>query len=451
MHTTRISLRMASAACALLLPAVLFAQSAGSSQSSSSSEVSSAVSSDTSSAAVTGTARIVVEQVGPEEGVTGVWSLLKPDNKRTDMGENSSYTFADTPAGNYTIVASPPSGATTSMELWRNNMQEKRVNLPQISFLAGDRESIRIIITYMYTRIGKISVTTEPQGLGFSMKGPNNLVFTGNSPIEYANVPIGQYTVTFDPIEDCIAPKPKSDKLLHGGRIQFSIRVVCDKLDQLPQSRIQANAIEFVTVTVGNERITFDDVKTSEWFATYVHAAIRTGIMGGYKGPEGKLTGKFGPADNVTLAQLAKVAHGLAGIDESKNRTIPQNERARGTWFADVFASAERRYWLAYRAVRDDPERPATRAEVVCTLLQALDVPRLWAKDKRFTDVTPLTPYADCIETAAESGLVKGDDAGTFRPESPINRAELSKILVTAMDIYGENTAEIRGNYDGVK
>ena len=394
---------------------------------------------------------MVVEQVGPEEGVTGVWSLLKPDYKRVDMGENTGYTFEQTPAGNYTIVATPPSGATTSIELWRNSVQEKRVDLPQISFLAGDGESIRIVINYVYTRIGKISVTTEPQGLGFSIKGPNDLVFTGNSPMEYAGVPIGQYTVTFDPIEDCIAPKPKSDKLVHDGRIQFSIKVVCDKLDQLPQSRIQENALEFVTVTVGNERIIFDDVKTSEWFATYVHAAIRTGIMGGYKGPDGKLTGKFGPGDNVTLAQLAKVAHGLAGIDESKNRTIPQNERARGTWFADVFASAERQYWLAYRAVRDDPERPATRAEVVCTLLQALDVPRLWAREKRFTDVTPLTPYADCIETAAESGLVKGDDAGTFRPESPINRAELSKILVTAMDIYGEKTLEIRGNYDGVK
>lgn len=449
MPPTRVSLRMASAACALLLPAVLFAQSE-SSQSSSSSERSSAASSEASSV-VSGYARMVVEQVGPEEGVTGVWSLLKPDYKRVDMGETTGYTFEKTPAGNYTIVATPPSGATTSIELWRGSSQERRVDLPQISFFAGDGDSLRIVITYVYTRVGKISVTSEPQGLSYTMKGPNNLTYTGTTPMEYTDAPIGQYTITYDKIEGCIAPKPKSDKLLHGSRIQFSIKVVCDRLDQLPQTRMEENALEFVTVSIGDERVTFDDVRTKEWFAASVHAAIRTGIMSGYKGPDGKLTGKFGPGDRVTLAQLAKVAHGLAGIDESKDRSTPQNERARDTWFSDVYASAERRGWLAFRAIREDPSRPATRAEVVCTLLQALDVPRLWPKGTKFTDVTSLTTYADCIETVAVDGLVSGDDDGTFGPERPINRAELSKILVTAMDIYGEKTAEIRGNYDGVK
>jgi hypothetical protein len=269
--------------------------------------------------------------------------------------------------------------------------------------------------------------------------------------MEFGNVPIGQYTILFDPIEDCIAPKPKSDKLLHGGRIQFSMRVVCAKLDRLPQARTEVNALEFITVTVGDEQVTFDDVKTNDWFATSVHTAIRTGIMSGYKGLDGKLTGKFGPGDSVTLAQLAKVAHGLAGIDEKNNRTLPLNERARGTWFAEVFASAERLGWLAYRSIRENPERPATRAEVVCTLLQALGIPRIWPTGQRFSDVSALTPYADCIETAAESKLVSGDASGTFGPDRPINRAELSKIITTAMDIYKEKTAEIRGNYDGVK
>ncbi|TSC57100.1 MAG: S-layer domain-containing protein [Candidatus Peregrinibacteria bacterium Greene0416_62] len=255
----------------------------------------------------------------------------------------------------------------------------------------------------------------------------------------------------FDPIEDCITPKPKSDKLLDKGRVQFSMKVVCAKLDQLPQARTQENALEFITVSIGNEQVTFDDVKTREWFATSVSTAIRTGIMSGYKGTDGKLTGKFGPSDTVTLAQLAKVAHRLAGIDETKDRTLAENERARGTWFADVYASAERNHWLAYQSIRENPERSATRSEVVCTLLQALDIPRLWAKGKLFSDVTTFTPYADCIETAAADKLITGDDAGTFRPESPINRAELSKILTTAMSIYGEKTAEIRGNYDGVK
>lgn len=439
MFASRNITRSAWVLSTLLIPAALFAQSGTTTTESA------------TTATGTGSVTLTVEQSGPEQGVAGQWSLLKPNFTRVDMGQKLAHTFPDAAAGNYTIIGTPPSGASTHTELWINGAQIKAVDFPQISFPLVDGDVAKVAMTYTYTRTGKISVTTEPQGLTFTMKGPNALTFSGSSPMEFADVPEGQYTIYFDAIEDCVSPKPKSDILEKGGRIQFTMTVSCARLDQLPQTRIEGNALEFITVSVGTERVTFDDVKTSEWFATSVHAAIRTGIMTGYKGADGKLTGKFGPGDNVTLAQLSKIAHRLADIDETKDRTLPINERARGTWFAEVYASAERRSWLAYRSIREDPERPATRGEVVCTLLQALDIPRLWAKGTRFTDVNALTPYADCIETAAEDKLVSGDAAGTFGPERPINRAELSKMLTKAMEIYKEKTAEIRGSYDGIK
>jgi hypothetical protein len=223
-------------------------------------------------------------------------------------------------------------------------------------------------------------------------------------------------------------------------------------MDLLPQSRIEEKSLQYVTVSIGDERITFTDVPLDTWFATFVNTAIRTGIMSGYKNTEGGYSGLFGPGDSVTVAQLAKVAHKLTGIDENDARTLPENLRARDTWFADFFASAERRHWVAFRNPRENPEREATRSEVVCTLLQTLDIPRIWPTGVRFTDVSATTPYADCIETAAKDGLVTGDVvAGTFGPDRPVNRAELSKMLVTAMEIYGEKTLEIRGSYDEVK
>ena len=438
MLTSRCFPRAALVLCALLVPSAIAAQSGTTTESGATTTGN-------------GSATLTVEQTGPQEGVAGEWSLLKPDFKRVEMGQKIAHTFPSAAAGNYTIIATSPDGASTSIKLWVNEQLIKIVELPQISFSLTDGDVARVSITHVYTHTGKMSVTTEPQGMTFTIKGPNSLVFTGTSPMEFADVPIGQYTIYFDPIEDCISPRPKSDKLLNGSRIQFSMTIACENLDRLPQARAEENALEFITVTVGNEQITFDDIRTEEWYATSVYTAIRTGIMSGYKDPDGKLTGKFGPGDSVTLAQLAKVAHRLAGIDEMDERTLPVNERARGTWFADVYASAERRGWLAYRSIRENPERPATRSEVVCTLLHALSIPRIWPTGERFSDVSALTPYADCIETAAEDKLITGDAAGTFGPERPINRAELSKMLTTAMDIYGEKTAEIRGNYDGMK
>jgi hypothetical protein len=178
---------------------------------------------------------------------------------------------------------------------------------------------------------------------------------------------------------------------------------------------------------------------------------VKTGIMSGYKDENGNLTGLFGPADNVSLAQLAKIAHKLAGIDETKTTMSPQNIRARNTWFSQYYASAEARGWLAFRNTRTDPEQLATRAEVVSTILQALDIPRIWPKGIMFTDVQIETPYSSSIETAATAELVSGNaDAdgtplGTFSPDNPINRAELAKILSTAMDLFITTSPEFTG------
>jgi hypothetical protein len=81
---------------------------------------------------------------------------------------------------------------------------------------------------------------------------------------------------------------------------------------------------------------------------------------------------------------------------------------------------------------------------VVATLLQALDVPRLWPTGEAFTDVSRRTPYADVIETAATDGVVSGftdasgQETGGFGPDQPIDRAQLSKILTKAMEAYVE-------------
>lgn len=53
---------------------------------------------------------------------------------------------------------------------------------------------------------------------------------------------------------------------------------------------------------------TFSDVPSSAWCHTHVVAAAEMGIVSGYKDAQGKPTGKFGPADNVALAQALKMA-----------------------------------------------------------------------------------------------------------------------------------------------
>lgn len=392
-----------------------------------------------------GTATLTIEQETPENGILGSWSMIKPDFKRVEMGTKLSHTFQGTPAGSYTVIATPPSGATATVELWINDALKTSSPLPQISMSIADGDSAKVIIRYTFTRVGKVSVTTEPSGLTFVIDGPDGRHLQGTSPADFSDVPEGLYTITFDAIEGCPTLSRKSDKLISGKRVAFNIKVVCEALDRSPHVRELSRSLEYMTVTVDGRQLLYTDVPIDAWFAPFITTAIRSGMMSGYEVDEETGNGTFGPGDSVTLAQLAKVAHTVTGIDALKNHTPPANSKARGTWYAAFVASAEAHFWTVFRDTRVNLERPATRAEVICTLLQALDAPRVWPTGRVFTDVTPLTPYADCIETAARDGLIAGDATSrTFGPERPINRAELAKMLVSASEIYGSRTAEFK-------
>ena len=193
---------------------------------------------------------------------------------------------------------------------------------------------------------------------------------------------------------------------------------------------------KFISTNVDGKIVTFTDVLQSEWYATYIFDAMKAGILSGYRGEDGAPLGKFGPENTVTVAELAKMAHKIADVDTLEEGVM------EGPWYTPYVRSAQRNHWLIYLRPELDPERPATRGEVLATLLQVLDVPRNWPKGEMFADVAPDLPYASEIETAAAEGIVSGEGAqeggskAAFHPMQPVNRAEVAKILVLAIQKY---------------
>lgn len=58
----------------------------------------------------------------------------------------------------------------------------------------------------------------------------------------------------------------------------------------------------------GSTAITFPDVKDGDWFAPYVKTAVSNGVIGGYA------NGKFGPNDSLTREQAAKIVVNAFGL-----------------------------------------------------------------------------------------------------------------------------------------
>lgn len=187
-----------------------------------------------------------------------------------------------------------------------------------------------------------------------------------------------------------------------------------------------------LVATVKSEQVVFADVPVDSWFAPYVSIVIDEDIATGYEDNEGKQKGEFGVLNPVTFAEMLKMALKSARIELSGK--TPRNTSAQGTWASSYVATAES---LSLDVFRPDLDvhSPATRAEVIHTLLEVLGLPVAPNVESTFTDLPSSHPYAKSIATASLYGLISGDtdtngnSLGTVRPDDPINRAEVSKII----------------------
>ncbi|MBP9750440.1 MAG: S-layer homology domain-containing protein [Candidatus Peribacteraceae bacterium] len=170
--------------------------------------------------------------------------------------------------------------------------------------------------------------------------------------------------------------------------------------------------------------VTYDDVPTDAWFACAVREMIDRSIFSGYKDTRGSPTGRYGPEDPITFGQLAKVALLLRGDKE---------DETSGPRWADGYLAGAKAAGLSVFAGRVDAAAHAPRGMVVRTVLEALNLP-LTGGDLPYSDVDPDSPDAAAIATATALGIVSGDDGkDTFRPDAPINRAEVAKIIALAL------------------
>lgn len=177
---------------------------------------------------------------------------------------------------------------------------------------------------------------------------------------------------------------------------------------------------------------TFTDVRTDTWYGTFVKKIAELKIFEGYKTIDGTPLNKFGPADPITLGQLAKV--GTILWEKKDIQPKPKGDQ----WFAPYIAKVQSLKLSVFEG-KPDALKHATRAQVIQTVIEALALPTKQGSSP-FADVPANHPHLSAIVTASNLGLISGD-AGTnnFRPDELINRAEVAKILSLALGRIGIN------------
>ena len=193
-------------------------------------------------------------------------------------------------------------------------------------------------------------------------------------------------------------------------------------------------------VSAESNRMSFKDVKAKNWFYSPVRAVWVEGIM------QGTSESTFAPNEKMTRAQLVTILYRLAGAQgESYADSITFKDVKKNVWYSEPLGWAVQEglvngYWdNTFR-----PNAPVLRQELAKLFSAFIDYAGYEisgnALIESFADAAKHPEWAKAyIEDLRVLGLIGGDRAGKFNPQSTATRAEVATIITRLLSaVYPE-------------
>lgn len=181
--------------------------------------------------------------------------------------------------------------------------------------------------------------------------------------------------------------------------------------------------------------IPFIDTPAGSWYFDAIVRMKGKGWIEGYTDRTDSGYRVFEPTEEVSKAEVTKLVFRGAGINETTGQ-LPDNVLAQDHWASAIVAEAEER-GLSMWNFAPNPEKRATRAEVVRLILETYDFfPSRSSKEPYFPDIESESEDFAFLQAAYELELVTGYPDGTFRPKNPVSRAEAVVLLDRARGIF---------------
>lgn len=179
----------------------------------------------------------------------------------------------------------------------------------------------------------------------------------------------------------------------------------------------------------------FKDVPTSRWYYEYVENLAKRKIVGGFG-----TSGEFRPDNKVERQHVAKMVTMAAGLPYKGKRANFPDVASDNVMSPFIAALQEKGIIKGYDDGTFKPTKTVTRAEVSVMIAKAFDL-KIYGTATSMRDIKG--HWAEgLIKILISNGIVKGYADGTFRPNNPVTRAELSKMLSVTMAVAGVQKAE---------
>lgn len=166
----------------------------------------------------------------------------------------------------------------------------------------------------------------------------------------------------------------------------------------------------------------------NHWSSAYINELSSKGIIGGYE------DGTFRPNNNMTRAEFYKVINQLAKLD--KTYTVSFSDIKKSDWYYNDVAKGIKAGYIVPTTGKLNPNRPITREEVIEIIGKVYELPER-STNLKFSDRNSISKNAVIyVPTLVDQGIISGYPNSTLGPKNNISRAEVAKILSTAMAKY---------------
>ncbi|NLY20188.1 MAG: S-layer homology domain-containing protein [Tissierellia bacterium] len=170
-----------------------------------------------------------------------------------------------------------------------------------------------------------------------------------------------------------------------------------------------------------NANVTYSDMG-GHWSTNYVTKLSDSNLINGYD------DGTFKPNNDITKAEFFKIINNLAGLKKSYSVTF--KDVSRSDWFYDEVAKGIKAGYIVPTTGNLYPEKPITRQEAMYIIGYMYDLTPMPESLKNFSDASLIREDAKgYVGALIFYGIVDGYPDGEFKPDNPISRGEVSKIL----------------------
>ncbi|MBU0982055.1 S-layer homology domain-containing protein, partial [Patescibacteria group bacterium] len=196
------------------------------------------------------------------------------------------------------------------------------------------------------------------------------------------------------------------------------------------------------SLTAENCTDSFSDVKDTDWHQSYICRLQKAGII------DGQSPSIFNPNAYITNAEVVKIVLGIAGYTtvDTQNKT-PNHPDVKNPsdWYYKWIGLGDSLNLTRGLGENYYPNEPATRGFVAVMVARAANISRYGYTEadlaQFYSDVHSADSYAYAILALSEApqvyvpdvgyvNVLEGYADGTFKPNNPITRAEVSAIVL---------------------